>query len=185
MKAAVLPDLVMDACCLINFHAADDILAALVFKLHVPAKVIQEALYIRKPDEEDANRLVEASIDLSPFVNKRLLHACDLQDQAEIDLFVQLATTLDDGEAMSMAIAKIRGWRLASDDRKARRLAGQLGIKVLTTAELVKGWTETTSATETEVAQVLRNIQTFARFIPHKAMPLHKWWVNAVSKNSK
>lgn len=169
---------------MINFYAADDILAALVFKMHVPAKVIQEMLYIRKPDEEDPNRLVEASIDLTPILNKGLLHPCGLQDQAEIELFVQLATTLDDGEAVSMAIAKIRGWRLASDDRKARRLAGQLGIQVLTTAELVKGWAETTSAAETEVAKVLRNIQTFARFIPHKTMPLHKWWVNAVNKSS-
>jgi predicted nucleic acid-binding protein len=185
MKAAVFPDLVVDACCLINLYAAESILALLAFKLHVPAKVIQEVLYIRKPDEEDEKRLVEAAIDLTPMVNKGLLHACDLQDQAEIDLFVQLATTLDDGEAVSMAIAKRRAWRLASDDRKARRLAGQLGINVLTTAELVKAWAENTSATHAEVARVLRNIQTFARFIPHKTMPLHKWWLNAASKTAR
>lgn len=210
--AEVFPDLVIDACCLINLYAAEKILApapppksprprrkpilpesvkvakpkpALAFNLHVPARVIQETLYIRKPDEEDETKLVEAFIDLSPSLNKGLLHPCDLQDQAEIDLFIQLARTLDDGEAVSMAIAKTRGWGLASDDRKARRLAGQLGVHVLTTPELVKAWAQNTSATATDLAQVLQNIQAFARFMPHKTMPLHQWWVDAAGKTSK
>jgi predicted nucleic acid-binding protein len=202
-------DLVTDACCLINLCAAQRILVsppppksarprrrivaleqsksklALPFHLHIPSKVVQETLYIRKYDEEEENRLVEARIDLTPIVRDGLLHLCDLQDQAEIALFVQLATTLDDGEAMSIAIAKTRGWGLASDDRKARRLAAQLGVSVLTTAEMVKSWSENTSAADNDVTQVLQNIQTFARFIPHKTMPLHRWWLDAINKPSK
>jgi predicted nucleic acid-binding protein len=204
--ADVIPDLVTDACCLINLYAAQRILVllprpkparrrkivglekakpALPFSLHASSKVIQETLYIRKPDEEDENRLVEALIDLTPHVSDGLLHLCDLQDQAEIELFVQLATTLDDGEAASMAIAKTRGWGLATDDRKARRIAGQLGVNVVTTAELVKSWSENTNATDNDVAQVLQNIQSFARFIPHKTMPLHKWWTDSIRTTSK
>jgi predicted nucleic acid-binding protein len=208
----VFPDLVMDACCLINLYAAGILSpapppesepvrrkvikrkairaepakramqrSALAFNLHVPAKVMEESLYIRKPDDEDQRKMVESLIDLTLIVNEGLLHPCDLQNQVEMDLFVQLATTLDDGEAMSLAIAKVRGWEMASDDRKARRVAGQLAVSVLTTAELVKVWAENTGATDTDVSQVLLNIQTFARFIPHKTMPLHQWWLDATT----
>jgi len=206
--ADVLPDLVTDACCLINLYAAQRILVlvpapkparrrkiigqeqskskpGLPFNLHASSKVVQETLYIRKPDEEDESRLVEALIDLTPMVTDGLIDLCDLQDQTEIELFVQLATTLDDGEATSMAIAKTRGWGLASDDRKARRLAGQLGINVVTTAELVKAWSESTNATDDDVVQVFQNIQTYARFLPHKTMPLHQWWVDTINKAPK
>ena len=204
--ADVIPDLVMDACCLINLYAAQNILApalkatsprrriagiekpkarpALPFNLHVSSKVVKETLYIRKPDEEDANKLVEALIDLTPLVDDGVLHLCDLQGQTENDLFVQLATTLDDGEAMSMAIAKTRSWSLASDDRKARRLAGQLGVNLLTTAEVVKTWMESTKASDDDVREMLRRIQTFARFIPHRTMPLYQWWIDTVGGSS-
>ena len=62
-----------------------------------------------------------------------------------------------------MAIAKTRGWGLASDDRKARRLAGQLGVNVVTTAELVKSWSENTKAPDDDVAQVLRRLESRVR----------------------
>src|SRR5216684_5526249 len=120
--ADVLPDLVVDACCLINLYAAGQILSpgptpesepvrrkvimkkrippeqakevkhrfGLAFNLHVPAKVIEELLYIRRPDEDDESKLVEYLIDLTLIVNQGLLHPCDLQEQAETDLFVQL-----------------------------------------------------------------------------------------------
>src|SRR6266487_6447233 len=107
--ADVLPDLVMDACCLINLYAAGRILSpgpfaeselelhkvivskgirpeqakeamhrlGLTFNLHVPAKVIEELLYIRRPDEDDESKLVEYLIDLTLIVNQGLLHPCD------------------------------------------------------------------------------------------------------------
>ena len=37
-------------------------------------------------------------------------------------------------------------------------------------------------ADEAAVAKFLRDIQDYARFIPHKTMPLHSWWVDAISK---
>jgi predicted nucleic acid-binding protein len=205
----ILSDLAVDACCLINLYAAEKILApaspskssrpprrrivplsstpakprpGLAFNLHVPAKVIAETLYIRKPDEEDETKLVQVPMDLAALLGAGLLRTCDVNDKAETDLFVQLATTLDDGEAMCLAIAKARGWMLATDDRKGRRLAGQLGVSLLSTAELVKVWAENTSATEAEVVQVLRNIRAFARFVPHKKMPLYRWWTDLASQ---
>jgi predicted nucleic acid-binding protein len=90
---------------------------------------------------------------------------------------------LDDGEAACLAIAKVRGWTLATDDRKGRREAGALGVPVVTTPELVKRWADATKADDEAVAKVLKAIQDFARFFPHKTMPLHPWWNDAINKS--
>jgi hypothetical protein len=112
-----------------------------------------------------------------------LLTPCDLEGEEEPRWFVQLATLFrSDGEAACLAVARSRGWALATDDRKARREAGNLGVSVVTTAELVKAWADATGADEAAVAGLLRDVQTFTRFIPHKTMPLHQWWVDAAGK---
>lgn len=69
---------------------------------------------------------------------------------------------------------------MATDDRKGRREAAALGVPVVTTPELVKTWADATSASDADIARVLTNIQTNARFAPHKTMPLHRWWSNAI-----
>ena len=125
---------------------------------------------------------MQRAVDLAPVIGAGLLHRCDLEGEDELNLFVQLATTLDDGEAACLAIAKTRGWTLATDDRKGRREAAGLGVPVVTTPELVKAWADAAKAGEAAVAKLLRDIQDYARFAPHKTMPLHSWWVDAISK---
>lgn len=181
-----MSDSIVDSCCIINLYAAGDLsslLPPLGVRLHVPEKVLEESLYIRQPNPADAAKLMQQVVDLLPVIEAGLLHRCDLEGEEELSLFVHLATTLDDGEAACLAIAKVRDWALATDDRKARREAAGLEVPVVTTPELVKTWADTTKATEAAVAKVLRNIQDYARFIPHKTMPLHSWWLDTVSKS--
>src|SRR5687768_14975057 len=106
-----MSDAVVDSCCVTNLYAAGDLLALLPplgLRLHVPEKVLGEGLYVRQPDPTDATRLVPRAVDLAPAVGAGLLHRCDLEGGEELNLFVQLATTLDDGEASCLAIAKVR-----------------------------------------------------------------------------
>jgi predicted nucleic acid-binding protein len=180
-----MSDNIVDSCCVINLYAAGNLftlLPPLGLRLHVPKEVIGESLFIRQPDTLDAEKLVQRPVDLAPVIGAGLLHRCDLDGEEELGLFVQLATTLDDGEAACLAIAKVRGWTLATDDRKARREAGELGVPVVTTPELVKAWADATGADAGMLAKLLRDIQTYARFTPHKTMPLHSWWVDAAAK---
>jgi hypothetical protein len=177
-----MPDAVTDACCAINLFAAgrgDALWTAGGFVWHVPSHVARESLFVRKPDPDDPAKLIPEPIDLQPLIDGQVLHICDLADGPETALFVDLAAHLDDGEAAAVAIAKARGWTLATDDRKARRLAGERGVVTVTTPELVKAWAVATGATAGEVAEALTNIQTFARFTPHKTMPLAAWWATA------
>jgi predicted nucleic acid-binding protein len=202
-------DVAVDACCLINLLAAGTILTLdpptapppprrkargpqpapasqptprLGYHLHVPKVAKEEALYILQTDEDDASKLVKVVIDLTPLIDASVLFTCDVQGQAEMDDFVRLATTLDDGEAMCLAVAKNRGWLLGTDDRKAIRLAIQLGVTPVTTPELVKHWADRNRATDEELAAALQNIQSFARFVPRRNSSLYAWWTDAAGK---
>lgn len=202
-----MQDVVLDACCVINLYAAEKILSgeaprsapprrriimpgsspkakklALDFNLHLPDKVKEEARYILQPDEEDKSKLVKTDIDLEPIIMAGYFHECDLEGEEETELFVQMATKLDDGEAVCFALAKSRGWLLATDERPTENLAKKHGVTIITTPELVKHWADKSKASEEEVAKVLWNIQTYAHYFPRKTLPMHSWWMDLVKK---
>ena len=175
-----MQDVALDACCLINLCAAGKILRAgsgLGLNLHVPCKVVEETLYILQLDPDDPSRLVKHPIELDRYAAAGALQKCDLIGQEEIVLFVQMAVQLGDGEAACYAIAKSRGWTLATDDRRARKFAGQAGIPVITTPELVKLWAENTHASREDTIAVMENIQRLAYFVPRPNSPEYAWWV--------
>ena len=119
---------------------------------------------------------MKTPIDLTQYFAHGVLFQCDVEGEEETDLFVQYATRLDDGEAACLAIAKNRGWSLATDDRPATTLAGQAGVPVLTTSELVKRWAKRTRANQQQIAAALWNIQRFAKFTPRQNSPAAAWW---------
>lgn len=181
-----MTDAIVDSCCVINLYAAGDlpaILTTLGRSLHVPDKVLEESMYIREREGgpgATGDKTVRRAVDLTAAIGAGLLRRCDLEGEAELALFVRLATVLDDGEAACLAVAKSRGWTLATDDRKGRREAATLGVPTVTTPELLKTWADASSASDAEIAAALTNIQIYARFAPHKSMPLYEWWSAAV-----
>ena len=200
-----MQDVALDACCLINLCAAGRMLcpsssstakarhgakahgstqhrSGFGLSLHVPAKVTGEALYIMQFDQEDQSNLIECPIDLQPYMAAGLLAPCDLETHEEIELFVRMAAQLGDGEAACFALAAKRGWALATDDRRARRLAAESSLKVITTPELVKLWAKNTNASDEEIVTVLENIQRFAYFTPRPNSPEYAWWGSCVEK---
>jgi len=203
-----MQDVALDACCLINLCAAGTILrppasapakarrgakaparaashTGFGLNLHIPSKVTAETLYIMQPDEDDQTKLVKQPVDLQEYIAAGLLAPCDFQDEAEVEIFVQMATQLGDGEAACFAIAKQREWLLATDDRRARRFAADAALAVLTTPELVKLWAENTQASKEEIAGVLRNIQRFAYFTPRANAPEYGWWMGSLSEDPR
>jgi phosphatidylserine/phosphatidylglycerophosphate/cardiolipin synthase-like enzyme len=134
-----------------------------------------ETLFLRDVDP-DGNRQLRR-VDLQSSVDRGLLLPCSPESEAETSLYVSLATALDDGEAMALAIAKSRAWRLATDDRLAIRYAKDLGVPILTTPELMKRWADALSADINRVRAALRRIQVMARFVPSPSFPMHGWWV--------
>ncbi|MHB1038164.1 MAG: hypothetical protein ACYC35_27545 [Pirellulales bacterium] len=174
-----MPRRIVDACCLINLYASGsvlDILRAVEGGLFLPNLVKQELLFIRREDEQDRTILVPEAIDPAAALADGLLHRCQLENDVEAEHFVRFAAAVDDGEAICLALAKCRRWAIATDDRKAIRLAKAEGIPTITTPEIVKLWADSCKATDESVAGVLQRIERYARFRPRKDAPLHDWW---------
>ncbi len=172
-----MDDTVVDACCMINLCAAGDLcnrLSVLGGKWYVPSAVLAESLYVHV--ELDDGTVDKSLIDLQPFIDDGTLLSCAADPGDELDLYVDLATQIDDGEAMALAIAKSRGWTLSTDDRKAMRIAGELSVAVLTTPDLIKRWSDLAAPSLDVLQETIRLIENLANFFPASSHPLHDWW---------
>lgn len=176
-----MADNVIDACCLINLCAAGDVetwLRALGGHWHVPRPVLAESLFLRT--EHDDGTITREAISLAGAIESSTLAICEPTGDGEIELYVECAVSLDDGEAMALAIAKARQWLLATDDRKAISLAQKLDVPVVTTPELIRNWSVLTGASVVAIREVLQRIQDRARFFPRERSPLREWWFEIV-----
>ncbi|HYN00630.1 MAG TPA: hypothetical protein VET25_12850 [Aestuariivirgaceae bacterium] len=183
-----MPGAAIDACCLIDLLAsgeAEAILRASGFDWHLPAAVQAEVQYRRQHDPAQPGQTIMVPVDLSAMIASGLLTPCTPQTQQELDQFTQYATMFrSDGEAMCLALARERKWLVATDDRRAIRIAQQSGLSVVSCPELVKAWADATGPDEVAVRRVLQDIHVLAQFKPNAAMPEHQWWVDALAKTS-
>ena len=171
---------ILDSCCIINLYAAGEIvsfLTVLKSSFYVPRIVVEESLYVITPDENDPQKTVSEKVDLTSTFEAGVLQRCDPEGDQENELLVRFASEVDDGEAVCLAIAKSRGWSVATDDRKAQRLARECGISVVTTPELIKRWADASEASHKEVSAVVRRVRDRARFVPRRGAVLYDWWM--------
>ena len=170
---------VIDACCLINVCAVDQHqlwLPRLGLRWHVPSAVMEEALYLYGTDEEGTR--IPRSIDVQALIEADIVNSCTVVSDEEISGYIEFAAQLDDGEAMALAIARCRGWLLATDDRKALRLANEHGVTTITTPDVMKRWVEIVQPADDEVRGALQCIYDYAKFFPPKRSSLYEWWMS-------
>ncbi len=180
-----MADQIIDACCLINLYASgriEGIIPACGGEFHVTEQVQRESLSIRQVDPADESLLVSVPLNLLPEIASGLIKECRLESQEEIESYVDFATQVDDGEASSLAIAKSRNWTIATDDRKAIRLAAESGIDFITTPELIRRWATTGAVSDDEITQAILAIDCFAKFRPRRGDPHLQWWLDNLTK---
>lgn len=166
--------LVTDADVLMNLLAseyAEQILTTLQVTQIVPPAVAGEAIYLEGTQEGSARE----AVNLSRLQAAGLLMVMPL-DASELDVVVELAATVDDGEAEVIAIALARRMTMATDDRKARRIAEQRAASVVSTPELLYQWQLVGSIPDPHVRQALSSIERRSRYRPGANHPLHDWW---------
>ena len=172
---------ILDACCLLNLYATDrlrEIAMALPHQLVVADYVLErEALYVWLPDSTGGSE-DRASIDVSLLIDEGLITVVCLDNRGEEALFVDLATSVDDGEAVTGALALCRGYLVATDDHKARRvLSGHSqAVGLVSTLELVKAWAEAGAVSGSELRHALEAIRSGASYLPGERDPLYEWW---------
>jgi hypothetical protein len=183
-----MPDAAIDACCIIDLLASGDaepILRAGGFSWYLPAAVQSEVQYCRQYDPAHPGKTLNVPADLSGMISSGMLTLCHPENQQELDRFTHYAALFrSDGEAMCLAIAEQRKWVMATDDRKAIRIAQQAGVTVVSCPELVKAWDDATGPNQAALNKVLRDIQVLAQFKPYPSLPHYQWWVDELAKGS-
>src|ERR1035441_2366386 len=98
----------LDSSVLLNILAtarADEVLRTFDAGVGLCTAVVAETLFLRSENPSDAPE----RILLDPLIGAGLLQRHDLESDDEKAMYVQLAADLDDGEAMTLAIAHQRG----------------------------------------------------------------------------
>ena len=166
---------VIDTCVLLNLMATDRV--GEIVQVISPSRLIcpgvsGESLYLRSTAPDGPPQ----AVDLGPLFDQNVFTVCALAGEPEEELYVGYSLELDDGEAMSLAIAHARNLALATDNHKARRLAAENAptISLLSTAQIIRAWAE--EQDPAEVASVIRAIHGRARFCPSDNDPWAQWW---------
>lgn len=173
-----MSDAIIDACCFINLYASGEMahfFEASRWSWYVPRAVLRECLFIRVQSSEGADE--REAVQSQGHVDSGLIVPVDIESAKEAELYVRLAADLDDGEAMALAIAHYRGWVLATDDRKARRIARDWAVETVTTPELMREWQRVARLPASHVRTLLANIESRGRFTPAEDAPDYAWWM--------
>lgn len=173
--------IILDACCLINLYASQQMRAVLETipkNLSVAAYVKDhEVLSVYSGPIENVQENYEL-IDLQPFIDEKLLLLVDIETDVEANTYINFAQKLDDGEAITGAIAINRNWAIATDDSKSIKLfqSNASHIALVSTLDLVKYWADTKKPKDDIVRNALLNIRVRGKYEPHRDHPLIKWW---------
>jgi predicted nucleic acid-binding protein len=181
--------LLPDACVLFNFAATGcltDIVAALGISWAI-AKAVEREIVPQVADPLVPRVTEPLSIDVARLCAGGLLKVLECNTHEEAAQFVALVEPgpdhLDDGEAMTFAIAIQRGFAVATDDRKARRVLAKIApqLPVYGTPSLLHRWAQLAQPEPLELARMLNAIQQRGHFVPPSSDPLAVWWQSAVT----
>ena len=181
--------ILLDASCLLNLYSTGrlrDILEVLPQQFVVAAYVRDvEVIYTWRQNPIGEGEIKE-EVNLAGVINEGLLVVFDLEGPEETATFVDLASVMDDGEAVSGALASHHGYALATDDRKARReLRVRLpSLGLVSTLELMKQWSEVIPVTECELRTALEAMIFGASYVPGRSDPLYEWWLEALDSGA-
>ena len=171
--------LLNDMSVLLNFLAADclaEMAADLGWQFAICPAARDEATKLYDPETREMARL-----DLTPLIASGLLRVLELEGDAEEALYVEQSIVVDDGEAMSLAIAVNRKMELAMDDKQASNHARRTfaGLKLWSSPEILKHWIDTAAVPGERLQELIRLIEVRARYRPSKLHPLTGWWNQA------
>jgi hypothetical protein len=145
------------------------------------AAVEAESLYLRHDDPKEPMEPVQ----LTPFIKAGLLATCQIESAEEEQLYVDYAGDLDDGEAMSIALALTRGHCLATDDRKARRLFKEAvndPNRLISTPKLIRHWHNISEVSSDKLEALLLRVESKACYQPSPSDPDFQWWARSCQR---
>lgn len=190
------PLFLLDACCAINLLASGEaraILRALetvnvaVASFVAEQEVVEVAPATKEEmaEEDLGTERTEANLTLDPLIEEGLLDVVCPEGEQEEATYVDLALQLDDGEAMTGAIAIHRAGTVATDDKKAIRVLGaqRSSPQIRRTSWLIRTWAQAAEIDHERLQSVLRNIERRGSFVPPLEDPLLGWWLRVTERD--
>ncbi|MXY00681.1 MAG: hypothetical protein F4Y67_07660 [Chloroflexi bacterium] len=172
---------VLDASCAINIFATGrirEIAIAWANRLAISKYVLQrEALFVRQYRPESTG-FEKAPLDLTDLIQEGLISVVELADSREIATMVELAASIDDGEAVTASIAVCRQGSIATDDRKASSIVRKRfpETRVISTLDLLSRWACAGSVEQSELKAAMERMRIGASFIPNRRDTRYGWW---------
>ena len=159
---------------MINLHACrqmEGIVGSIVGNVMIAERVFEECrLNPFMPDDEVVERT-----DLLNLIDAGSLSVVTELTEDELQTFAAFAIKLDDGEAMTLALAVHRSWTVVTDDRAAiRELAGQAPL--LSTLDLVKDWADRMGIPLSVLQETLVDLRLRGRYLPGPSHTHRAWW---------
>jgi predicted nucleic acid-binding protein len=120
---------ILDTTVLSNFAAVEGLD---LLRLHFESAYIASAVYeeVRRGIEDGYSFLTDVDAHIIPLSPHGWIRVVLLETNAEAEMLRSLPPELDHGEAVSLAIAKVRGWSFFTDDSDARHAGRDLGVPV-------------------------------------------------------
>lgn len=168
----------LDACTVVNVYATrhmESVLTSIGGSVAVVDVVERESQYVFRGGSGDDAREREP-IDLQPCIAQGNLAVIGAASEEELLTFVDLTQELDDGEAMTAALAIHRGYTVVTDDRKAIRVLKRETVEHRSTLDLIKTWSDSRSMDTDALRSVLINLRERGNYYPSRAHPLKSWW---------
>lgn len=177
-------DLVLDACVALNLLATGElehVARRLDVRFIMVRQAADESLYLEE-ESELAESPGRVRVDLQPYISNGTLVVTDLSPE-EVPTFVELAAVLDDGEAASIAICIHRQLPLATDDKKARRVAARRGLSEQErTSDILVSLHDLGPEEAVASKRRLLAVEQRARFRPPNSDPNRGWWNGQVGR---
>lgn len=169
----------LDACAVLSLYATGhlaEILGTMNGPVSIADLVVKEALFIRQILDGEVEH---ERVNLVPFIELGLLDVVDANTEQELLTFIDLAVDLDDGEAMSAALALQRNCVLVTDDRKAERLLdGRVHMR--STLDVIRNWAEVQQIPEADLRAALTGVDQRG-YRPASRHALYEWWEDVMS----
>lgn len=188
-----MPSWYLDACALINLFASgkfEEVARTLGLEFRVVPFVFNgEALEVHTRTEQ-GERGPREPMNLEPLIQAGALTVDAEPSSDEEAAFLAYAAlpAMDDGEAMTIAIAEARGGGVVTDDLPAWRTLEQHAPNAprTTTLALIRRWAETTGADRMAVRDVLLEIELRGRYRPSAKWPEseYAWWRSMIHESS-
>ncbi len=168
----------LDACSVVGLFATrrmEEIVAAVPGPVAVVGIVASESQYVfRGGGEADARE--REPIDFQSMTGRGAFSIIANGTEEELQTFIDLTKELQDGEAMTAALAIHRNCTVVTDDRKAERILTAHGVQVRCTLDLIKTWVDREQLPLEEIRRIFIDLRLRASYEPGRNHPFRPWW---------